>query len=119
MGHLKLQRGNANRSVMKRIGRYWPRHWHLEFSIWTDDADFFGAGLATWAERAGKTHQQQRPVASGAKIIRLSQRTASSGRRGRLKKACQRVSTGSKASRQLQTAGSQQIQSSLTDSQAF
>jgi|SRR6478672_7331740 len=42
-GGLKQQLVSVCKTVMKRIGQCSPRRWRSE------DADFFGAGVATWA----------------------------------------------------------------------
>ena len=33
---------------VRRIGRCWPRQWPCPQAIWTEDTDFFGAGIAVW-----------------------------------------------------------------------
>jgi PIN domain len=44
---LKPQRVNGYKGEMKRIGPYSPPRWRWN-PLWTEDADFFGAGVATW-----------------------------------------------------------------------
>lgn len=49
MASLRKKPGSAYAVGMRRIGRCWLRHWPCPQAIWTEDTDFFGAGIAVWS----------------------------------------------------------------------
>lgn len=48
MAVMKRKRENASVVVMRTIGPFWVQPLSLAAAVWTEDADFFGTGVAVW-----------------------------------------------------------------------